>query len=56
VNIAARIADRAPAGHVLVSETVREAADGLRASVRRARPLVIAGAKPVPLFRVEAAR
>ncbi len=49
VNVAARIADRARGGEVLVSDRVREAANGGR--FRRTRPLVLPGRSPVAVFR-----
>src|SRR3989442_972046 len=55
VNVAARIAERALGGEILVSDAVRGAADGLPARFRPARALVIGGREPRPLFRVEAA-
>src|SRR2546426_7527373 len=55
VNVAARIAERALGGEILVSDAVRGAADGLAARFRPARALVITGREPRPLFRVEAA-
>jgi len=55
VNVAARIAERALGGEILVSDAVRGAADGLAARFRPARALVIGGREPRLLFRVEAA-
>src|SRR5437899_3595877 len=54
VNVAARIAERALGGEILVSDTVRGAAGGLPACFRPARALVIGGREPRPLFRVQA--
>src|SRR5437867_3945101 len=54
VNVAARIAERALGGEILVSDAVRGGADGLPAHFRPARALVIAGREPRPLFRVRA--
>src|SRR5437867_12641274 len=54
VNVAARIAERALGGEILVSDAVRGAADGLAARFRPVRALVIGGREPRPLFRVQA--
>jgi adenylate cyclase len=54
VNVAARIAERALGGEILVSDAVRGAADGLAARFRPVRALVIAGREPRPLFRAQA--
>src|SRR5438093_3187026 len=54
VNVAARIAERALGGEILVSDAVRSAANGLAARFRPVRALVIAGREPRPLFRVRA--
>jgi len=50
VNVAARIAERALGGQVLVSDAVRRKADGVPATFRRTRPLVIGDRDPVSLF------
>ena len=55
VNVASRIADRAPGGEILVSEAVRQAA-GVEGPFRAHRPLVIAGRKPIRLFLVAESR
>jgi len=52
VNVAARIAERALGGEILVSDAVRGAADGLAARFHPVRALVIAGREPRALFRV----
>lgn len=51
VNVASRIADRAPGGGILVSEAVREA-DGVGVSFRACQRLVFPGRKPIRLFLV----
>src|SRR5439155_1736612 len=51
---AARIAERALGGEILVSDAVRSAANGLAARFRPVRALVIAGREPRPLFRAQA--
>ncbi len=53
VNVAARIAERATGGEIVVSDAVRGAAVGLAARFRPARALVIAGREPRPVFRVQ---
>jgi len=52
VNVAARIAERALGGEILVSDAVRSAAGGLPARFSAVRPLVIPGREPRPIFRV----
>jgi len=52
VNVASRIADRAPGVAILVSDAVREA-DGVGGSFRATQPLVMAGRKPIRLFLVQ---
>src|SRR5213080_1444842 len=52
VNVAARIAERALGGEILVSDAVRGAAGGLAARFHPVRALVIAGREPRALFRV----
>jgi adenylate cyclase len=51
VNVASRIADRAPGGAILVSDAVRAGAEGVPARFNPRRPLVVAG-RSVALFRV----
>jgi adenylate cyclase len=53
VNVAARIADRAPARGVLVSDPVRAAAAHLPVRFRPRRPIVVGGLM-TPLFHAEA--
>jgi class 3 adenylate cyclase len=55
VNVAARIADRAPGGGVLVSDPIRVAADHLAVRFRRRRPLMVGG-RMTPLFHAEESR
>ena len=52
VNVAARIAARAPGGCVLVSAPVRSAAAGLPAVFRQRHALVVAERPPIPLYEV----
>ena len=52
VNVAARIADRAERGRILVSDAVRVAAASLPASFRSVPPLALAGAAPTRLYCV----
>jgi adenylate cyclase len=52
VNVAARIADRAGGGEILVSEAVRMAGGRLPLVFRKARPVPITPGTLVPAFRV----
>jgi len=55
VNVAARIAERAPGGQILVSGAVRDALGPLPARCREVRPLVVVGREPIRLYRVHPA-
>jgi adenylate cyclase len=55
VNVAARIADRAPGGRVLVSDPIRAAAAHLAVRFRRRGALVVGG-QTTPLFHAEESR
>jgi adenylate cyclase len=50
VNVAARIAERAGRGELVVSGAVRRAGGALAMRLRRVRPLVLAGRGQIPLF------
>ena len=54
VNVAARVAERARGGEIVVSRRVRDDGAGVRARFRGLRPLRVGDAVLVPLFRVEA--
>jgi len=50
VNVASRIADRAPRGRILVSDAVRAAAGGVPARFRSVPPLALPGTSPTRLY------
>lgn len=53
VNVASRITDRARGGETMVSGAVQAAGGCLGARFRRARPLVLPGRAPLPLFYLD---
>lgn len=55
VNVASRIADRAPRGRILVSDAVRAAAGGVPARFRSVPPLALPGTSPTRLYCVSEA-
>ena len=56
VNVASRIADRAGGGEILVSERVRDGADGLGLRFLRRAALLIGAETRIPLYRVAVGR